>query len=196
MQKVAIETPTKAGWRKRSRSSIGRVCMCSTATKTASSTPPPISEPRIRALLQPSALPRSTPKTIRNSEAEKVSRPQTSVRVACGSRDSPIRVNATNSAKAPTGMLTKKTQRQSSASVMIPPTSGPDATAAPIVAPQIAIAPPMSGPLVLGSDQRERGREERRPADALQGAGDVEHGDVPGQAAEQRREREDDRRRR
>ena len=29
---------------------------------------------------------------------------------------------------------------------MIPPTSGPDATAAPIVAPQIAIAPPISGP--------------------------------------------------
>ena len=28
----------------------------------------------------------------------------------------------------------------------IPPTSGPDATAAPIVAPQIATAPPISGP--------------------------------------------------
>ena len=79
-----------------SRSSIGRACRCSTATKTASSTAPPISEPRIRALLQPSALPRSTPKTIRKSEAENVSRPQTSVRVACGSRDSRIRVSAMN----------------------------------------------------------------------------------------------------
>ena len=66
--------------------------------------------------------------------------------VAFGSRDSRIRVRATNSAKAPTGTLTKKTQRQLSASVRIPPISGPDATATPIVAPQTAIAPPMSGP--------------------------------------------------
>src|SRR5580765_7056470 len=139
MQKVATETPTKPGWRKRSRSSIGRACRCSTATKTASRTAPPISEPRISGLLQPAALPRSTPKTIRKSEDEKVSRPQTSVVVACGSRDSRIRVRATNSANAPTGTLTKKTQRQSSASVRIPPTSGPDATATPIVAPQTAI---------------------------------------------------------
>ena len=48
------------------------------------------------------------------------------------------------------------------------------------------------GPAVLGSDQRERRGEERRAPDALHRAGDVEHGDVPGQAAEQRREREDD----
>jgi hypothetical protein len=42
--------------------------------------------------------------------------------------------------------LTKKTQRQPSASVRMPPTSGPEATAAPTVAPQTAIAPKRSAP--------------------------------------------------
>ena len=46
-------------------------------------------------------------------------------------------------------------------------------------------------PLVLGADQSERGCEERRSTDALTRAGDVECGDVPGDPAKQRREREE-----
>ena len=103
------------------------------------------------------------------------------MRVACGSRDSRIRVRATKSANAPTGTLTKKTQRQSSASVMIPPTSGPEATATPIVAPQTAIAPPMSGPPYSAPISASAVAKSAAPADALHRAGDVEHGDVPGQ---------------
>jgi len=146
MQNVATETPTNAGLRNRPMSSMGRACLSSTTTKIASRTAPPTSEPTMSALVQPLALPRSTPKTVRKSAAEKVRSPQTSARTACSSRDSPIFVSATNIANAPTGTLTKNTQRQPSVSVRRPPTSGPDATAAPTVAPQIAIAPPMSGP--------------------------------------------------
>ena len=146
MQKVAIETPRKAGWRKSVTSSIGRSCISSTKTNTTSRTAPPIRHERMSALLQPLEFPRRSPKTIRKSDPESVSSPQRSDRTAPSSRDSFICLSATASANAPTGTFTKKTQRQPSASVRIPPTSGPEATAAPIVAPQIAIAPPRSGP--------------------------------------------------
>ena len=102
-----------------------------------------------------------------SSAAENESRPATSVRVAPGSRDSRTFRIATANANTPTGTLTKKTQRQLSESVRMPPSSGPDATARPIVAPQIAIALPRAGALVLRADQRERRREERGAADAL-----------------------------
>ena len=48
--------------------------------------------------------------------------------------------------KAPIGRLTKKIQRQPAYSVRRPPTSGPIATASPIVAPQIPNAVPRSRP--------------------------------------------------
>ena len=41
-------------------------------------------------------------------------------------------------------------------------------------------------------DQRERGREERRTADSLHGARNVERGDAPSEAAEERRSAEDE----
>ncbi len=47
---------------------------------------------------------------------------------------------ASANAATPIGMLTKKIHRQLSESVMIPPKSGPAATAKPTVDPQIAIA--------------------------------------------------------
>ena len=146
MQNVTMETPRNAGRPKRSVSSIGRSCIRSTTTKATRRAPPPIRLPRIRALLQPLEFPRSSPKTIRKSAADRVSSPQMSARTARSSRDSFIRLSATQRANAPTGTFTKKTQRQPRVSVRIPPTSGPEATAAPIVARQSAIAPPRSGP--------------------------------------------------
>ena len=72
------------------------------------------------------------------------------LRRRCGalrSRDSRTFIIATANANAPTGTFTKKTQRQLSESVMIPPRSGPAATASPTVEPHMAIAPARSGPV-------------------------------------------------
>jgi len=121
-------------------SSIGRSCACSITTKTTSKAIPATSEPRIWPLVQPALLPRSSAKTMRKSEAARVTRPRTSVRRAFASRDSRTRVIASQAAAAPIGTLTKKIHRQPRESVRMPPTSGPDATASPTVEPQIAIA--------------------------------------------------------
>ena len=61
--------------------------------------------------------------------------PSQSTRVAFGSRDSRIRRNVTAIAASPIGTLRKNTQRQPKPLVIAPPTSGPTATATPIVAP-------------------------------------------------------------
>ena len=60
--------------------------------------------------------------------------------------DSSTRSSVTAIAAIPIGMLTKKIQRQPAHSVRTPPTSGPIATAAPVVAPQIPNAVPRSRP--------------------------------------------------
>jgi len=68
---------------------------------------------------------------------------------------------------------------------MIPPNSGPAATAKPTVEPQIAIAF-IRAALELGPDQRQRRREERGAADALQRPRHVKRRHVPGDTAEER----------
>ena len=75
----------------------------------------------------------------------------------------------------PIGTLMKKIDSQPMPSVSAPPTSGPMATAAPIVAPQIPNAVPRSRPWKARGEQRQRGGEHRRAADALQRAREVEH---------------------
>ncbi len=84
---------------------------------------------------QPSELPRTSAKTIANSPPEKVISPAQSTPVASGSFDSWTRRSVTARAMIPTGTLTKKIHCQPAPSVSAPPTSGPTATAAPIVAP-------------------------------------------------------------
>ena len=59
--------------------------------------------PKIWALPQPASLPRNSPKMIRNSAAENVISPATSVLRASGSRDSWTLRTASTSAKTPTG---------------------------------------------------------------------------------------------
>ena len=95
---------------------------------------------------QSSALPRMSAKTMRNSAAEKVTVPAQSTAPPCGSRDSATRACVSATAAMPIGRLTKKIASQPMASTSTPPTSGPTATAAPIVAPQIPIAVPRSRP--------------------------------------------------
>ena len=65
----------------------------------------------------------------------KVTSPSQSIRVAFGLRDSRSLANVTAIAAIPIGTLRKNTHRQPNASVIAPPTNGPTATAAPIVAP-------------------------------------------------------------
>ncbi len=76
----------------------------------------------------------------------KVSTPGTSMPPCAGSRDSSTFISVIASAAAPIGTLTRKIQRQPIHSVIRPPTSGPIATAPPVVAPQIPKAVPRSLP--------------------------------------------------
>ena len=112
---------------------------------------------------------RAARRTISKSAAENVSSPQTSVRVASGSRDSRIRV-AHQQREPPTGTLTKKTQRQLERVRDDPADERPGGhREADRRAPGRDRAAALR-PAVLGTDQRERRREERRAADALQRA--------------------------
>ena len=63
-----------------------------------------------------------------------------------GSLDSWTTRSDSTNATMPIGTLTKKIHRHESHEVSIPPTSGPIATAAPVVAPQIPNAVPRSLP--------------------------------------------------
>jgi hypothetical protein len=86
-------------------------------------------------LPQPSSLPRRSASTSINSPVLNVTSPSQSIRVAFGSRDSRSFANVVAIAAAPIGTFRKNTQRQPIQLVIAPPTSGPIATATPIVAP-------------------------------------------------------------
>ena len=95
---------------------------------------------------QPSSFPCRSPYTSRNSETVRAAVPSQSTRPGRGFFDSSTRISVRTIAAMPIGMLTKKIQRQPAHSVRTPPTSGPIATAAPVVAPQIPNAVPRSRP--------------------------------------------------
>src|SRR5919199_4650938 len=144
--KAAIDAPANAGLRSSPRSNIGRARRRSTTTNAHSSTNAPMRNETMSALPQPSALPRTRANTSRNSPAENVTRPAQSTPAASGSRDSFTRVSATAIAPIPIGTLMRKIDCQPTDSVSSPPTSGPTATAAPVVAPQAPNAVPRSRP--------------------------------------------------
>src|SRR3954471_15045565 len=143
---AAIDAPAKAGLRSSVRSNIGRAWRRSTTTNAHSSTTAPIRNDTISGLPQPSALPRTSAKTSRNRPSENVTRPAQSTPAASGSRDSPTRVSVTAIAPIPIGTLMRKIDCQPTDSVRTPPTSGPTATAAPVVAPHTPNAVPRSRP--------------------------------------------------
>ena len=72
--------------------------------------------------------------------------PAQSIAPPRGSRDSSTRASVSAIAAMPIGRLTKKIASQPIASTSTPPTSGPTATAAPVVAPHRPIAVPRSRP--------------------------------------------------
>ena len=88
-----------------------------------------------------------SPKISRNSAPENSTVPGTSRPPASGSLDSSTRASVSATAAIPIGTLTKKIASQPMPSVSTPPTSGPTATAAPVVAPQRPNAVPRSRPL-------------------------------------------------
>ena len=73
-----------------------------------------------------------------------VTQPGQSGRRAPGARDSATRVRVTNSAAIPIGTLTKKIQRHERPLVSAPPSTGPTATATPVIAPNTPNATPRS----------------------------------------------------
>ena len=89
-------------------------------------------------------------------------------------------------------MFTKNAHRQPPADTMAAPSEGPVATAKR--ADAAPLGDDLHAPLgrVGGDEQRHRGRDEERRADALQGASGDEGGDVGGDAAQERAEQEHD----
>ena len=77
----------------------------------------------------------------------KVTKPMRSKRFGSGSRDSSTFTRASTNTKIPTGMLTRKIQRQPSPVTSAPPITGPVATASPVIAPKTPKAVPLSRPL-------------------------------------------------
>ena len=75
-----------------------------------------------------------------------MTKPSQSGRPALGSRDSSTLVIATARATRQIGMLTKKIQRHDNPLVSTPPSTGPIATATPVVAPNAPNAVPRSLP--------------------------------------------------
>ena len=97
-------------------------------------------------LVQPSGLPRISPKISRKSATEKVATPGRSIREgSCAATLASLR-SVRTIATSPIGTLTKKIHSQPRCSVISPPTSGPIATAPPIVAPQTPNAVARSAP--------------------------------------------------
>src|SRR3954447_4998109 len=145
---AAIEAPANAGFRNNVKSNIARCpARRSTRTNATSSTTDATRNPTIMVLPQPSALPRTSAKIRRNRPPLNVTSPGTSTGCADGERNSSTLARATATPAIPIGTLTKKIDCQLICSVSTPPTSGPMATAAPMVAPQMPNAVPRSGPL-------------------------------------------------
>ena len=100
----------------------------------------------IVVLPHPSALPRIKASTSRNRAEVNVIVPIQSIRLPSGLRDSGTRATVIAAAMIPIGTLMRKIHGHPRPSVSAPPTSGPIATAAPSVAPQMPNAVPRSRP--------------------------------------------------
>src|SRR6202453_6706 len=135
-----------AGQRNSDRSSIGRLWRSSTITNATSSATAAASSATISVEPQPFSLPCTSAYTSTNSEPENVTSPAQSTPVASGSRESSTFVSVTNTATAPIGTVTKKIHFQPMPEVMMPPSTGPTATAAPVTAPNTPNAVPRSLP--------------------------------------------------
>ena len=142
-------------------------------------------------LVQPLALPRRIPKTIKNSAAANVTRPRTSVCRAPSSRDSGMRLRATANAKSPDRDIDEEDPAPAEP-------VGEDATDEGTAGNGGAYrcAPDRKRfetvrPAVLVTDESERRCEQRGAANPLERTRHVESRDAPGEAAEERGQREE-----
>ena len=123
------------GLRNSRSGSIGCVERASMARKATSATAAPANSATICVLPQPTSLPRSSASTSRKRPAVSAIWPGTSTGGVAGSRDSWTLVRVIHRQKMPIGMLIRKIHCQSRPLVSAPPTSGPMANEAPMVAP-------------------------------------------------------------
>ena len=102
-------------------------------------------------LPQPSALPRTRAKMRKNRRAGERRRSRASRAAPAGPWTPATFTSVTAIAAMPIGTLMKKIDCQPTRSVSTPPMSGPIATAAPVVAPQMPNAVPRCGPWKLAA---------------------------------------------
>src|ERR1017187_10494751 len=126
MPNAASKPPTNVGTFSSDRSNIGLGVRYSITPKSPSRTPPAINDPATCADPQPTSVLRISPNTSATKAALKLTKPAISSGAACASCDSGTRRAVISSATAPTGMLTKKIQRQERPLVIRPPSTGPD----------------------------------------------------------------------
>ncbi len=118
----------------------------SIATNSASAASASARQPSVCAEPQPTASARTSAKVATAAATVKAAPPAQSIRRPGAGRLSLSVRRAITTAATAIGTLTKKTQRHDSASVSSPPTIGPAAAAAPLVAPQMPKAVPSAGP--------------------------------------------------
>ena len=120
--------------RKKRSGSIGAGARSSQSTNNASTIAPPASAPTISGLAQPTWLPRTRPQTIPSRPA--LARPSPGRSSASfGPRLSRRRSAASGISASPIGTLSQKIHCQEMPSTTAPPTSGPIATARPLIPP-------------------------------------------------------------
>ena len=121
--------------------SIGAGDRRSHATKAASSTRPAASAPATSALVQPAALPRTSPHTTPNDAAVTSTTPGRSSR-----RDAPVLsgicASTSGAARRPIGTLSQKIHSHARPCATAPPITGPPATARPVRPCNAPIAAP------------------------------------------------------
>ena len=143
---AATRPPTNVGTRNSDRSNIGSRWSDSAIAKPSSRITAAASDPSTCAEPQPASFERISPKTSSARPALKVTKPIQSRRRGCGSLVSGTARSVTSSATIPTGRFTKKIQRHDRPVVIAPPSTGPTATATPVIAPKTPKATPRSAP--------------------------------------------------
>ena len=141
MSRLATLASANVRLRKKRIGSIGCSVRSSHATKHTSSAAPATNEPTMPAEVQPTSLARTSPHTIPTRPALARARPGRSSRDA-GPRLSSSRSRISGASTSPIGTLSQKIQCQEMPLTIAPPTSGPSATARPLIPPQMPSASP------------------------------------------------------
>ena len=141
INRLAMLASAKVRLAKKRIGSIGCSVRSSHATKDNSSAPPTTKAPMICGEVQPTSLARTRPQTIPTRPA--LARPSPSrSKLETGPRVSSSRKRMSGTSSSPIGTLSQKIQCQESPLTTAPPTSGPNATARPLMPPQMPNATP------------------------------------------------------